>query len=73
MVKFYKDILNQLEDDIHNLVSEIDDTIVLSESIIKLILKNVAQMKLFIGEKGFKDVNEKSIFLSISSLPYYQN
>lgn len=62
MVKFYKDILNRLEDDIHNLVSEIDDTIVLSESIIKLILKHVAQMKLFIAEKGFKDVNEEIYF-----------
>lgn len=45
MVKFYKDILNRLEDDIHNLVSEIDDTIVLSESIIKLILKILPNLK----------------------------
>jgi hypothetical protein len=59
MVKFHKNILNRLEEDIHNLVSEIDDTIVQSESIIKLILKHVAQMKLFIAEKGGKDVNEE--------------
>lgn len=77
MVKFYKDILNRLEDDIHNLVSEIDDTIVLSESIIRLILKHVAQMKLFIAEKGFKDVNEEIYFFKhlkpsiLSKLIYY--
>ncbi|MHB1104744.1 MAG: RteC domain-containing protein [Lutibacter sp.] len=77
MLKFYINIIEQLEEDISDLVSETDDTIVLSEVVIKLILGSISQIKQYVIEKGFKNIDEEISFFKyqkpaiVAKLIYY--
>ena len=77
MVNFYRNVIIKLEQDLSDLISENIDTIKVSELIINLILTQVSQLKQFVTEKGFKNIDEEIYFFKqlkpniISKLIYY--
>ena len=77
MTKLYTKILNKLVTTIHELELETDCPIQKAETIIKLIIENLSDLKVYILENGFKDTDEEIQFFKnqkptiVSKLIYY--
>lgn len=77
MNRFYNDILSNLETAIHELEIEADYSIERIEAVIKIILKHLTEVKKYILNNGFKDINEEIHFFKyqkptiVSKLIYY--
>lgn len=77
MNNFCKEVIRKMDEDIKELSFEIDNIISLSEAVVELILDRIRQIKLFVLEKGFKDLDEEINFFKkikpsiVSKLIYY--
>lgn len=77
MQNFYKERLEGLEETINQLSIEFDDPIKLAEDVIETTVMELNKLKIFVQEKGFKDVEEEINFFKnlkpkiLSKLIYY--
>jgi hypothetical protein len=73
MDKFYNETLNNLEAAIKELETETDCSIQQIEVIIKLIIKCLSNVKEYVLNRGFKNVEEEIRFSSIKSPLLFQS
>src|SRR5690606_31379112 len=77
MIKFYTKILNNLVTTIHELELETDCSIQKTETIIKLIIQSLYNLKEYVLKNGFKNTDEEIQFFKnqkpviVSKLIYY--
>lgn len=77
MNNFCKEVVRKLDEDIKELSFEEDNIILLSEAVVELILTSIQEIKKYVLEKGFKDVDEEIHFFKkvkpsiVSKLIYY--
>lgn len=77
MNNYYSEKLQELEDEINELKIEIDNPIYLSEIVIDIILKYLSEIKKFVLQRGFRDIEEEVYFFKklkpqiLSKLIYY--
>lgn len=77
MIKFYTKILNKLVTTIHELELETDCSIQKTETIIKLIIQSLSNLKEYVLKNGFKNTEEEILFFKnqkpviVSKLIYY--
>lgn len=77
MEKFYNETLEKLETDIKELEMEADSSIQQVETVIRLIIKCLANVKEYVLNKGFKNTDEEIRFFKyqkpvmVSKLIYY--
>jgi hypothetical protein len=62
MEKFYNETLEKLETDIKELEMEADSSIQQVETVIRLIIKCLANVKEYVLNKGFKNTDEEIRF-----------
>lgn len=77
MNNYCNDKIKSLNDEINELITELENPIYLSEKVIELILKTMAEIKDFISKRGFKNEEEEIHFFKVlkpgilSKLIYY--
>lgn len=77
MNNYYKETIQKIENEIQELTLELDGSIVLYEVIIELILSRLSEMKEFVLNKGFKNIDEEILFFKhqkpviVAKLIYY--
>ncbi|PVH26888.1 RteC domain-containing protein [Sphingobacterium corticibacter] len=77
MNNFCKEVIQKLDEEIKELSFEEDNIILLSEAVVELILVRIKQIKQYVLEKGFKDIDEEINFFKkvkpsiVSKLIYY--
>lgn len=77
MNEFCKEMIRNLEEGINELSIELEDPILISEAALELILKKIAELKEYILEKGFQNMEEEIHFFKrlkptiLSKLIYY--
>jgi predicted membrane GTPase involved in stress response len=77
MNNYYSEKLQELKDEISELKIEIDNPIHLSEIVIDIILKYLSEIKIFVLQRGFIDIEEEVYFFKklkpqiLSKLIYY--
>ncbi len=79
MEKFYNETVRKLEEEIKELEIELDNSILLAEVIIDLIINCLSDVKQFVVKRGFKNKEEEIYFFKhlkpniLSRLIYYNN
>ncbi|SFW67013.1 RteC domain-containing protein [Chitinophaga sancti] len=77
MNKYYSEKINSLNYQINELIAELENPILLSEQVIELILLTLADLKVFVLKRGFKNDEEEIYFFKyqkpviVSKLIYY--
>ena len=77
MNNFCKEVIRKLDEDIKELSFEEDNIILLSEAVVELILTRIQEIKKYVLEKGFEDLDEEIHFFKkvkpsiVSKLIYY--
>ena len=77
MNNFCKEVVRKLDEEIKEFSFEEDNIILLSEAVVELILTRIKEIKEYVLEKGFKDIEEETHFFKkvkpniVSKLIYY--
>lgn len=65
MIHFYNDMVQKLDEDISEISLELDDTILISETSIELIISKILELKQYILKRGFSNVEEEIHFFKV--------
>lgn len=77
MEKQYEQCIQRLENSIAELTIEMENPIVLAQELIELLIDCMGQLKTFVSERGFKNIEEEIYFFKhikpvfLSKLIYY--